>query len=99
MTDLHLHHPDYNPNKLLDALIDHLKLETDAELAQVLGVLPPAISKIRHRCYGIGPILLISMHEESGLSIKELRALMGDRRVHFYSIQMQGKKKGPPKRV
>jgi hypothetical protein len=87
MTELHLHHPDYDPDKLLDTLIDRLDAKSDVGLCSRLGILPPAISKIRHRRLGIGPILLISMHEESGLSIKELRMLMGDRREHFRSIQ------------
>ena len=98
MAELHLHHPDYDPNKLLDAIIERLQVNTDVELARVLDVLPPLISKIRHRRLGVGATMLIAMHEVSGLSIKELRMLMGDRRAHFCSIQMQGKKKGPPKR-
>jgi hypothetical protein len=58
-----------------------------------LGILPPILSKIRHRRLGIGSLLLISMHEESGLSIKELRLLMGGRREHFRSIQDEGNKR------
>ena len=98
MNDLHLHHPEYTPNNLLDAISDRLHAKNDAELCRLLNVAPPLISKIRHHHLGIGPMLLISMHEESGLSIKELRMLMGDRRTRFQSIQMEGNKKGPPKR-
>ena len=80
----------YNPNNLLDALIERMNLKNDAALSRVLEVQPPVISKIRHRRLPVGASLLIRMHEESGLSIKELRELMGDRRekqrissVHF----------------
>lgn len=80
----------YNPNNLLDALIERMNLKNDAALSRVLEVQPPVISKIRHRRLPVGASLLIRMHEESGLSIKELRELMGDQRekqrissVHF----------------
>ena len=71
-----LHSTDYDPDKMLDALLDKLKLKNDAALADALGVAPPAISKIRHRKLAIGPAMLMRMHEASGLSIQELRQLM-----------------------
>lgn len=70
----------YDPNNLLDALIEKMGLKNDAALSRRLEVLPPVISKIRHRRLPVGASLLIRMHEETGLSIKDLRALMGDRR-------------------
>ncbi|HEX7643170.1 MAG TPA: hypothetical protein VF472_13275 [Burkholderiaceae bacterium] len=77
---------DYDPNRLLDALINTLELKNDAALSRVLAVEAPVISKIRHGKLPIGGILLIRMHDASGLSIKELRALMGDRREKFRMI-------------
>jgi plasmid maintenance system antidote protein VapI len=68
----------YDPNMLLDTLINKLKLKNDAALSRALEVDPPVISKIRHRRRRVGPALLIRMHEISNLSIKELRRLMGD---------------------
>ncbi|MQR00973.1 hypothetical protein GEV47_09790 [Glaciimonas sp. GS1] len=73
----------YDPNRLLDALIEKSHLKNDAALARLLEVAPPVISKIRHRRLPIGATLLISMHEVSGLTITELRALMGDQRKKF----------------
>lgn len=70
----------YDPNNLLDALIEKMELKNDAALSRRLEVQPPVISKIRHRRLPVGASLLIRMHEETGLSIRELRALMGDRR-------------------
>ncbi|MCD6026416.1 MAG: hypothetical protein K0R08_935 [Solimicrobium sp.] len=74
---------DYDPNNLLDMLIKQLHLKNDAALSRALEVAPPVISKIRHRRLPVGASLLIRMHEISDLSIKELRALMGDRRTKF----------------
>ena len=73
----------YNPNKLLNALMDMLQIKTDATLARVLDVGGPVISNIRHRRLPIGASMLIKMHEVSNMPIKDLRALMGDRRPHF----------------
>lgn len=67
----------YNPNRLLDALIEKLNLKNDAALSRVLEVAPPVISKIRHNTLPVGATILIRMHEVSDFSIKELRSLMG----------------------
>ena len=67
---------EYDPNRVLDAIISRLRLKNDAALSQLLEVAPPVISKIRHSTLPIGATLLIRMHEESDYSIRELRALM-----------------------
>lgn len=67
----------YDPNRLLDALIDRLSLKNDAALAAALEVAPPVISKIRHFRLPVGASMLINMEEESGLSIRELKKLLG----------------------
>jgi hypothetical protein len=68
---------DYNPDRLLDAIIARLKLKNDAALSRALEVAPPVISKIRHRTLPIGATILLRMHEVSDFSIRELKALMG----------------------
>ncbi len=78
-----LERPEYDPNNLLDALIQRMSLKNDAALSRALEVAPPVISKIRHRRLPIGASLLIRMHEVSDISIRELRNLMGDRREKF----------------
>lgn len=83
----------YDPNYLLDALIDRLALKNDAALARVLEIAPPMISKIRHRRLPVGAALLIRMHEVSNLPISELRSLMGDRRQKYRISLIQGKPK------
>lgn len=85
---------DYDPHTLLDTLLDKLKLKNDAALARLLGVAPPVISKIRHHKLPIGATLLLRMHEESGMSIQELRLLMGDRREKFKMIPVRFKPSG-----
>lgn len=85
----------YDPNRLLDALMVKLNVRNDAALSRALDVLPPVISKIRHRKLPVGASMLIRMHEESGWSIRELRDLMGDRRKRVRMSDAEGKPKAP----
>lgn len=73
----------FNPGALLDALMSKLQVKTDAALARMLEVAPPVISNIRHHRLPVGASLLIRMNEVTGLSIRDLRDLMGDRREFF----------------
>ncbi|WP_026075611.1 hypothetical protein [Noviherbaspirillum massiliense] len=82
---------EYDPNRLLDALIEKMQLKNDAALSRVLEVAPPVISKIRHRRLPIGASLLIRMHEATDMSIRELRDLMGDRRGKYRVSSTYGK--------
>lgn len=81
----------YNPDHLLDNLIQKLSLKNDAALSRALEVAPPLISKIRHRRVPVGASLLIRMHEVSAMSVRELRDLMGDRRTKYRISDAQGK--------
>jgi hypothetical protein len=83
----------YDPNHLLDTLLEKMKLKNDAALSRMLEVAPPVISKIRHRRLPIGASLLIRIHETTGMSIRELRDLMGDRRTKYRLSDAQGKPK------
>ncbi len=85
----------YDPNRLLDTLLEKMNLKNDAALSRALEVAPPVISKIRHRRLPVGASLLIRMHETSGMSIRELRDLMGDRRTKYRLSDAQGKPKPP----
>src|SRR3954471_12190407 len=89
----------YNPNHLLDILIEKLNLKNDAALSRALEVAPPVISKIRHRRLPVGAPLLIRMHEVCGLSIGDLRELLGDRRGKFRISDKQFKPKAPQSHV
>lgn len=70
--------PTYNPNRVLDAIIEKLQLKNDAALSRALEVAPPVISKIRHNTLPIGATILIRMHEISDFSIRELREMMAN---------------------
>ena len=74
---------DYYPNHLIDTLIAHLQLKNDAALCRHLHVARPIISRIRHRKLPVTASILLRMHEETGLSMRELRYLLGDRRRSF----------------
>ncbi len=88
--------PGYDPNRLLDALIEQLQLKNDAALSRALEVAPPIISKIRHRTMPVGASILIRMTEISGLEIGQLRAILGDRRGKFRISDKQFKPKDKP---
>lgn len=75
--------PASGAGNLLDFLIAYLGLKNDAALARRLSFSPPHISKLRHLSYLVSGDVLIRMHEVSNLSIRRLRALMGDHRTHF----------------
>jgi hypothetical protein len=85
--------PDYNPDNLLDAMLEKLQLRNDAALSRALEVAPPVISKIRHRRLPVGASILLRMHEVSNLSVAELRELLGDRRTKYRLSGVQGKPK------
>jgi hypothetical protein len=70
--------PHYAPENLLDMLLRVLRVKNDRQLAVRFGVLPSQICKIRKRLAPISAAFLINMHEETGLSLVVLRALMGD---------------------
>ena len=84
---------EYDPNHLLDVMLDRLKLKNDAALSRMLEVAPPVISKIRHRRLPVGASMLIRLHEVSDLSVAELRELLGDRRQKYRLSAVQGKPK------
>jgi hypothetical protein len=70
--------PHYAPEKLLDMLAQVLRVKNDRQLAVRLGVLPSQICKIGKRLSPVSASFLINIHEETGLSLVVLRALMGD---------------------
>lgn len=65
-----------NNNAFIDRLLVVMALKNDAALSRALGIAPPVISKIRHGDLPVGASLLINAHEESGLSIKEMKAVL-----------------------
>jgi len=68
-------------NRLFDKLLsDHL-LETDAALARHIGMSPAVISRLRHGVYSLSAAQIIRIHEATGLSIREIKEILAERRV------------------
>lgn len=75
-------HP-YNPNMLFDVLLETFGLDSDEALGSVLQIGVPLIRRIRYGQAPVDPLLLLRMNELSGISVRELRRLMGDRRADW----------------
>jgi hypothetical protein len=77
-----MHNPHYNPDHLLDILQKFLGIQSDRQLTARLGRHPSQLCRIRKRQIPVTAELLVSMHEETGLAVRQLMALMGDFREH-----------------
>jgi plasmid maintenance system antidote protein VapI len=72
---------DFDPGRLLDVIKLRFGFQTDTELAKLLHMTSPQISRIRSNALPLSGNALIRIHEVSGLSIFELKKLCGDRRA------------------
>ncbi|MDB5841023.1 MAG: hypothetical protein JWQ23_2975 [Herminiimonas sp.] len=70
----------YNPNRLLDTLMQRLKLQSDGALSLKLKVAKNVITSIRNGSLPVAASMLLWMRDATGMSVDELRMLMGDRR-------------------
>lgn len=73
----------YDPNLLLDAVLKKMQWENDVTLARKLKVHINVIHRIRCKTLPLGASMLMWMQEATGVSIDELRQLMGDRRTRL----------------
>jgi hypothetical protein len=71
---------DYDPGLLLNSLLDRMQLTEDAELAKRLRMDKRLLGKIRERRLQISGSMLMLMQEATGITIAELRRILGDRR-------------------
>lgn len=67
----------YDPNGLLDALIEKLGLKNDAALARKFELAPPVLSKIRHCRLPVGNGFMIKCHEIAGMTFPQIRSYVG----------------------
>jgi len=74
-------HSSYDPNQLLNTLLHRLGLNSDSALSRKLRVAGDVISEIRNGRVQVCGSMLLWMHEATGISVEELRSLMGDRRA------------------
>jgi transcriptional regulator with XRE-family HTH domain len=70
------------PHALLDHVASILSLKNDAAMSRQLMLRPSAISKIRHRRTNVTAAILLTIHEETGIDLKQLRFLAGDFAEH-----------------
>ena len=71
---------DYDPELLLNSLMTRMHLTEDAELAKRLRMDKRLLRQIRDRRLQISGSMLMLMQEASGVTIAELRRILGDRR-------------------
>lgn len=71
----------YDPNKLLTIVTAKLGLTSDGALSRRLKIARDVIRDIRAGRIQVCGSMLLWMHEATGISIEELRRLMGDRRA------------------
>lgn len=71
----------YNPNKLFDALLERLGLANDGALSRKLKVATGIINDIRKCKRPVAGSMLLWISDITGITVSELRLLMGDRRA------------------
>lgn len=70
----------YDPNRLLNTLMERLGLPSDKELSQRLNISAKVLRKIRTGELTISASMLLCMAECAQTTIDELRGILGDRR-------------------
>lgn len=72
-----------DPNRLFDTLQQMLDLDNDEALSHKLHVEPYLIKRVRERTHPLDPSLLIRINEVTGINMRDLRQMMGDRRTEY----------------
>lgn len=67
----------HNVAYMLDVVLQEQNLKNDAALAREIQVAPPIISKARNEVQPLGSSLLVKLHELTGKSTREIKALAG----------------------
>lgn len=75
--------PTYDPNHLLDTLMQHFGISSDGALARRLKIARDVLMRIRAGTIPVCASMLLWMQEATGIDVAELRRLMGDRRARF----------------
>ena len=78
----------YTPELFIDRLISRLGLRSSSALARKVGLSPSVISKVRHRRLAVSGEILLKIHEETEIPIRELRHMMGDTRPYFSPVKL-----------
>lgn len=73
--------PHYDPNRLLDMLMQRRALRSDKALAKLLGFAPRVLAGLRSGRIALAPWMLGWIAEAGGMGVEEARRLIGDRRA------------------
>lgn len=69
--------PTYDPAKLFNELIKRHGLRSDAQLANVLAISPPQLSKMRNRQLAVGSSVILRIHLAMDMPVREIYAQLG----------------------
>lgn len=67
----------YQPEELVEFLLDHFHVRTDAALSRVLGIASPYLCRIRKKKFAINGDMLVRIYDISGIDIDRLREIAG----------------------
>jgi plasmid maintenance system antidote protein VapI len=62
-------------NALIDYLLKRFTLGTDAELARMMELQPPTISKMRHGKMSLTPSFILKVHDTFDIPVKEIKQI------------------------
>lgn len=74
---------DYDPNRLLDTLTQRLGVSSDKALSQKLNMNKSLVAGIRQKRLPVGASMMMGIHEATGISLNELKHILGDRRSKY----------------
>jgi hypothetical protein len=74
---------DYDPNRLFDTLTHRLGVSGDKALSQKLNMARSVVTGIRQKRLPFGASLIMGIHDVTGISIHELKRILGDRRRKY----------------
>lgn len=72
---------NYNPAALLDFLLATMRLANDRALAVKMNMRPSLVAKLREGRIAVSGSILMWMQQASGLTIQQLRTVLGDQRT------------------
>lgn len=76
---------DMGPGRLFDLVMERFSLENDRALARMLDVSPSLISKTRNLKMPVTADLLLRLHEETEMSIRDIKSYLGKKHCKAYS--------------
>lgn len=63
------------PHKLFDHIRETYSIKTDAQLAHVLGISTPILSRVRNRVMLITPKIILAIHKQTKMPIEKIEEM------------------------